>query len=441
MSPASLVRSLVPRQLVGVYHLILAYTGAFLYGFPARRMTVIGVTGTRGKTTTANYLWAILTSAGFKVGLTGTANIRVGDTERVNPYHMTMPGRFVMQKLLAEMRRAGCEIAIVETPSEGVEQHRHRGIAYDAVVLTSLYPEYLEVHGWDFGRCKRMMETIFASLHRMPRKKLRGTPVPKTIAVNADAEGHEPFLNHPADKKITYGLRRGADLTATDIVPSADAVRFSVKGHAYELRLPGSFNVGNALGAIAVADALGIPTETIRRGIASLTSVPGRMEPIVAGQAFRVFVDYAHDGPSMEAVLTAARTMRDRPDERIIVLLGAEGGGRDKKKRPVMGRLAGELADQMVVTNVDPYEDDPVPILEDIAEEAERYGKTRGETLHVIEDRRAGIQKALALAKPGDLVFITGKGAEQSMVVGGTTFPWDDRTVVREELARCTETK
>src|SRR5512133_2104215 len=164
MSIKLTIKKLVPKRIFSLYHLSLAWGGALLYGFPSRKMTIIGVTGTRGKTTTSNYIWAALTAAGYRVGQTGTANIRIGEKEMMNPYHMTMPGRFQMQKLLAQMAHDGCELAIVETPSEGVEQFRHKGIAYDILVFTVLYPEHLAIHNWDPERCTQKMIEPFIEL-------------------------------------------------------------------------------------------------------------------------------------------------------------------------------------------------------------------------------------------------------------------------------------
>ncbi|MBI4133099.1 UDP-N-acetylmuramyl-tripeptide synthetase [Candidatus Uhrbacteria bacterium] len=435
-----LIKKVAPRGLLHLYHLALAYAGAIRYGFPTRRLVVIGVTGTRGKTTTANLIWSILTAAGYTVGLTGTANIRVGSTEELNPYHMTMPGRFAMHALLARMVRAGCEIAVVETPSEGIEQYRHRGITYDAAVLTSLYPEYLETHGWNYDRLKSQIEELFASLAGHPHKKLRGAPVPKTMVIPAGLEDKARFLTHPADKKILYGTGDGTHIQATNITSTAEGVRFVVDGKTYGLKLVGSFNVENALAAIALARALGIPDAETARGLARLETVPGRMEAIGTGRPFTVFVDYAHDGPSIEAACRAAREIAAARGGRVVLVLGGEGGGRDKKKRPIMGECAARLADIVVVSNVDPYDDDPVEIIEDIARASERAGKVRGKNLFTIEDRRSGIRMALELAAEGDVVLITGKGAEQALIVGPTTLAWDDRTVTREELTRQKET-
>ncbi len=435
MSLKSSVRKIVPKSVIALYHLALAWTGAFLYGFPSKKMMIIGVTGTRGKTTTSNYIWSVLTAAGYKVGQTGTANIRIGEKETMNQYHMTMPGRFKMQKLLAQMAKAKCEIAVVETPSEGVEQFRHKGIAYDFLVFTVLYPEHLAIHNWDPERCTQKMIEPFAELMRQPRKKLRGVDIAKTIIVNRDSDGWERFWENSADKKISYGIKNHADINAGNIIPSATGVDFDANLKKFRLNIPGEYNVANALPAIAIGRTLNIDDAMIAKGLSALATVPGRMEKIEAGQAFSVYVDYAHDGPSIEALLKSARQMRTAGGK-IIIAVGAEGGGRDKEKRPVMGKLCATLADITVVTNVDPYDDDPQPILDDIANAALANNGKMNENIFVIADRRAGINKALSLAKPNDIVLITGKGAEQSMEINGRSIPWDDRAVVREELKK-----
>ncbi|MDP3948902.1 MAG: UDP-N-acetylmuramyl-tripeptide synthetase [bacterium] len=428
-----LIKFFTPRFLISLYHWFLAYLGAFIYGFPSKKMVVIGVLGTRGKTTTANFIWSILTAAGEKTGLTGTANFRIGNEEKLNESHMTMPGRFFLQKFLRKMVKAGCHYAVIETPSEGVEQWRHKGIFYDVAVLTTLYPEYMAVHNWDFERCKKMHLKVFEELHGQPRKTINGKKIPKVIVVNSENDDKNLFLNQRADKKITYGLKTGADVTANFIKTDNETVSFESGGERYELGVRGSFNVLNALGAIAVASALGIDKQHIKEGLKNLSSVPGRMEKIEAGQNFDVFVDYAHDGPSMTAVLNAVGEMSAK---KIIVVVGAEGGGRDKKKRPVIGKLAAEKSDYVVVTNVDPYDDDQNEIIEDIARAAETAGKIRNMNLFTIADRREGISQALKLAETSDIVLITGKGAEQSMIVGSEKISWDDRSVARQEIEK-----
>ena len=430
-----LIKFFTPDFLISFYHWFLAYLGAFIYGFPSKKMVVIGVLGTRGKTSTANFVWSILNAAGEKTGLTGTANFRIGNEEQLNRYHMTMPGRFFLQNFLGKMVRAGCRYAVIETPSEGVEQWRHKGIFYDVAILTTLYPEYMAVHNWDFERCKKMHLKVFEEIHTQPRKIINGKKIPKVIVVNSDNEDKNLFLKPPADKKITYGLKAGADLTATSIETDNETVSFESGGEKYELGLKGSFNVLNALGAIAVANALGIDKRYIKEGLKKLSLVPGRMEKIEAGQNFDVFVDYAHDGPSMTAALNAVGEM-SASGGKIIVVIGAEGGGRDKKKRPVIGKLAAEKSDYVVVTNVDPYDDDQNEIIEDIARAAEAAGKVRNRNLFAITDRREGIKQAFKLAREGYIVLITGKGAEQSMIIGSEKILWDDRKVARQEIEK-----
>lgn len=447
----SFLKKLFPEWLFGLYHWCMALAAAFYYRFPSRGMVVIGVTGTKGKTSTADFIWSVLTAGGHKTGLISTAHFRIGEEEFLNSYHMTMPGRFALQRFLWKMQKAGCTHCIIETTSEGIKQFRHIGIAIDAAVFTNLSPEHLPSHGNSFENYKREKGKLFASLSLSPRKIIGGRKIQKIIIANFDDPAKDYFLSFPADIKKTFGFGNGADIRAEQICDTDDGASFFVGGAEYHLQILGRFNVSNALPAIALGEIFGVSHQIIRNGFAELRVIPGRMEEIYAGQNFRVFVDYAHEGKSMAALLVTARGIAAktggpaRPSAcdaragtsaggRVILLLGAEGGGRDKAKRPVMGRIAGEKADYVIVSNVDPYEDDPHEICEDIARAAEAVGKQRGENLFVIEDRREGIRKALSLAHAGDAVFITGKGAEQSIVIGSKSAPWDDRVVAREEL-------
>ena len=429
------LRSLVSERLLSLYHYGVGLAAAVRYGFPSRQIVIIGITGTKGKTSTANFIWSCLSAGGIKTGIITTANIRIGDREILNAYHMTMPGPFTIQRLLRQMADAGCTHCVIETTSEGLKQHRNVGIQYDIGVFTNLFPEHLPSHGGSFDAYKEMKGKMFASLRAHARKIINRRQVEKIIIVNATSEHASYFLEFPADHKLTFAVGKKADYTAGNVRSGNSSVAFKLGDAEFELSIPGAFNVSNALPAIIISRLANIDDASISRGLASLSIIPGRMERIEEGQNFTVFVDYAHEGESMRNVLETATAMR-APGGKIIVLLGAEGGGRDKAKRPIMGKLTGTMADYVVVSNVDPYDDDPQEILEDIVRAAEKAGKKRDANLFVIEDRRAGIQKALSLAKAGDVVLITGKGAEQSMVVGGRNFPWDDRTVVREELTK-----
>lgn len=417
------LRGFTPERLLSIYHYLLALAAAIRYGFPSRQIVVIGVTGTKGKTSTANFIWSCLSAGGIRAGIITTANIRIGEEEILNAYHMTMPGPFTIQRLMRQMVDAKCTHCVIETTSEGLKQHRNVGIQYEIGVFTNLFPEHLPSHGGSFEKYKEMKGSMFTSL--------------KVIIANVASEHAPYFLAFPADKKITYAVGKEADCTAENVRSSETGVTFKIGGTEFRLSIPGAFNVSNALPAIIISRLANIDDAAIARGLSSLSLIPGRMERIDEGQGFTLFVDYAHEGESMRTVLETAASMRE-PGGNIIVLLGAEGGGRDKAKRPIMGRLCGKMADYVVVSNVDPYDDDPQEILEDVARTAEESGKKRDSNLFVIEDRRNGIQKALSLAKAGDIVLITGKGAEQSITIGGRKFPWDDRTVVREELQKLT---
>ncbi|MDO8575906.1 MAG: UDP-N-acetylmuramoyl-L-alanyl-D-glutamate--2,6-diaminopimelate ligase [bacterium] len=435
MQVKTLIRKALPERLLSMYHYLLALAAAVRYRFPSRHIVTIGVTGTKGKTSTANFIWSCLSVGGIKTGIITTANIRIGDREILNAYHMTMPGPFTIERLLREMVGAGCTHCVIETTSEGLKQHREVGLQYDIAVFTNLFPEHLPSHGGSFEAYKEMKGKMFASLQSHPRKAVDGKQMEKIIIANTASEHAPYFLAFPADRKLTFAVEKKADYAAQDVRSSDTGVAFKVGGAEFRLSIPGAFNVSNALPAIIISRLANVADASIARGLEKLTLIPGRMERIEAGQKFTLFVDYAHEGESMRNVLETAAAMR-APGGKIIVLLGAEGGGRDKAKRSIMGKLTGTMADYVVVSNVDPYEDDPQEILEDIARAAEGEGKKRDTDLFVIEDRRAGINKALSLAGAGDIVLITGKGAEQSMVLGGRSIPWDDRTVVREELQK-----
>ncbi|MEK7094623.1 MAG: UDP-N-acetylmuramyl-tripeptide synthetase [Patescibacteria group bacterium] len=430
-----ILKKFLPERAILFYHRALANLAAAYYRFPSDKMIVIGVTGTKGKTSTANYIWSVLNSAGERAAMISTANIIIGDNEELNKFHMTMPGRFALQKLISRAKSAGCKWCIIETTSEGIKQSRHIGINYDIVVLTNLTPEHLASHENSFEKYRDMKAVIFGNLHKSKRKMIGGKKIPKVIFANADCPHASFFLNFQADIKKTFGLNESSDYRATIKHANPETTVFEVNGLSYEIKIPGTFNVYNALPAVAIADIFNFPLNDVARGVAGISTIPGRMEKIEEGQSFTVLVDYAHEKTSMAVALDTARGLT-KDNGKVIVLLGAEGGGRDTNKRAEMGSIAAEKADYIVVSNVDPYEDDPLVIADDIARSAEQRGSMRGENLFVILDREKGIQKAISLAKPNDVVILTGKGAEQSITVGGVTTKWDDRDVVRNILKR-----
>ena len=436
MSLKTKLRRLIPSQILVAYHWTKAFFWSLRYGFPSRKMLIIGITGTKGKTTSANFLWSVLQTAGWQCGLIGTANIRIGEKEELNRYHMTMPGPKVIQALFAQMVKAGCQVCVMEATSEGLKLWRHLGIYFDIGIFTNLTPEHLPSHENNFEKYKLAKARLFESLAKGQPKLVGNRLIHPAAIINFDDIHGHFYLGYPVTRKITYGLNPAADYSARDILNTDHGLSFNVGHEHYILNILGNFNVYNTLPAIACAEYLGIPRRDIRTGLARLSVIPGRMEKIEAGQDFTLLVDYAHEKQSITGILKTAKEIVSGTKGRIIILLGAEGGGRDPRKRPIMGELAAKMADYLIVSNVDPYEDDPAEIAEDIARAARENGMRPDDNLLVILDRRAGINKALGLAEKGDVVLITGKGAEQSIIIDGKSLPWDDRVVVREELAK-----
>ncbi len=413
------------------YHRVRSFAAAVLYGFPARRMIVVGITGTKGKTSTGNYIWSVLTAGGYAAGLLSSANFRIGRTEEPNTRKMTMPDSFFIQKRLRMMRKKNIEIAVIEMTSEGMKYFRHTGIPVDIAVFTNLTPEHLRSHKNDFEVYKKAKSPLFRDALDHAARALRGTEIPTTILANADSEHAAYYLSFPATRKATFGVDHG-DMRASGIVSENESTAFAVDGTGYRLSIPGSFNVYNALPAIAIGRMLAIPEARIQEGLSSLSVIPGRMERIDEGQDATVLVDYAHEPAGMAAVLDAAARMK-APAGRIILLTGVIGGGRDS--RVPLVRVAAERADILVLTNEDPYKEDPSRLLEELARAAETEGKVRGSTLFAILDRREAINKALSLGQKGDIVIISGKGAEETMMTATGPIPWNERAIVRE-LAR-----
>lgn len=427
----ALLKRLAGQKILLVYHRMKASLAAFIYGHPSNGLIIIGITGTKGKSTTANLLWAALTGAGIKTGLLSTANIKIGERETMNPWHMTMPSPFAIQKTLRTMRNEGCDAVVLETTSQGILQSRHKGINYDIAIFTNLTPEHIQGHG-SFEKYREAKQEIFKMLRTFPHKTINGKIIPKAILANADSPEAGNFLKFDADVQYTFGVDHPADFSASHVKESPEGISFEYEGTSVNLRVIGAFNAPNALPAFGIAKLLNLDVGRIIKGLESVHLIPGRME-IIQREPFLAIVDYAHEKQSMTLALTEVRKIIPLGG-RVIALLGAEGGGRDKQKRIDMGEASARLADYVVVSNVDPYEEDPMRIIDDIANVATNNGKQDGKTLYRIPDRREGIRKCLLLAKPGDVVIITGKGAEQSMLIGKTTTPWDDRSVVREEL-------
>jgi len=443
------LRRLIPRPLLFAYHAVLNFKSQALFGFPTRKLITIGVTGTTGKTSVVSYISDILESAGERTGFVSTATVKIGSAKRLNQLKMTMSGRWTLARMLSQIRRSGARYVVIETSSQGLEMYRHLGISYDVAVFTNLTPEHIEAHG-SFEAYRAAKEKLFASLAGSHHKtdSVTGKPIKKTIVANIDDANVKYFLQYDADQKWGFSLEPDGQSSLSAVVrPSEyacgpEGISFSLRNPidrnapavTVRTKLVGIFNLQNMLAAAAVALSQGISLEKVKDALEKLEPAPGRMEPIVEGQDFSVIVDYAHVPESLELVY---KTLRDQlpQGKKLIAVLGSAGGGRDVAKRPKMGALAGRYADFVVVTNEDPYDEDPHEIVRQVAAGVEQAGKEEGTNLIKLLDRREAMRWAIQKAGPGDIVVITGKGCEPViMSKNGTRIPHDDRTVARELL-------
>lgn len=400
----------------------LAKISAELLGRPSEAFRLVGVTGTNGKTTTTHLVEAVMREALWATGLIGTLGSRIhtdGGEEQEATGHTT-PQSLELQRLFARMRDLGIKGAAMEVSSHALDQRRVAETAFDVAVFTNLTVDHLDYHG-DMESYAQAKERLFAMLAR------EGVAV-----VNRDDPAHPRFLaaqaRHGGGRALTYGLEPGADVRAEEVLHSPTGshwvLRIGAEQGSVALKLPGAFNVSNALGAAAATWALGIPVETIARGLSRAGGVPGRVEVVSPAQCpFTVLVDYAHTPDGLANVLSTARQVTGG---RLIVVFGC-GGDRDRTKRPQMGRIATTMADLAFLTSDNPRSEDPLAILAEV--EAGCTGDPR-----TVPDRREAIAAAIAEARPGDVVLIAGKGHEAVQILADRTVPFDDRQVARELL-------
>lgn len=427
-----LIKKLIPSFILSWYHLCLAHLAGLVYGHPSEKLIVIGVTGTNGKSTTVNLIANILQLAGHKVVISSTVNFSAGESVKLNNLKMTMPGRFFLQKLLRDGVNNGCMFAVIESSSEGIKQHRQIGIHYDGLVFTNLTPEHLESHG-GFENYKQAKLEYFRLLEKLPNKIINNQKIPKVIAANIDDPYSQEFLNFNIDQKVTFGVNEKADVKGSDLNLTEEGINFRVAGIEFKLNLKGQFDFYNSLAAIAITSRWGMDLNKCRQALEKIPNIPGRMELINEGQTFKVLIDYA---PEPESLNQMYATVKHWKHNKIIHLLGSTGGGRDTERREILGKIAGNNADIVIVTNEDPYDDDPQEIIHQVANGAVTAGKENNKNLFQEPDRRKAIARAFSFAQPGDLVILTGKGSEQKMAVKGGYIPWDERIVAKEELKK-----
>lgn len=435
-----LIKSIIPKSVLLSYHKILAIAANVYYGFPSRKLIVIGVTGTKGKSSTTLMIVRILEEAGFKVGSTNTIFFKVGDKEWPNNTKQGMPGRFKLQKYLRQMVDSGCTHAVIEVTSEGILQSRQWGIAFDEAVFTNLSPEHIESHG-SYEKYREDKSLIFKNLNIAYRKTI-SKDIKKVIVVNRMEKEADYFLQFPADEKWgvwgdcaqTKEVNGEKKVCGTGISETDLGVKFTWNNQTVQLSLHGEFMAINALLAMAVGQSLDIePTKCIS-ALEKIKEIPGRVQVIKARPGFTVMIDYAHEPRSFEAILTTGRNLAKQ--SKLIVVFGATGGGRDQAKRPLMGGLAAKYADYIILTTDDPYNDDPAKLIADIVpglrDNSDKWQEQ--ENWWSIIDRGQAIKKALEIAKKGDIVLLLGKGSESVMAIGDKYIPWSDFKTVQDIL-------
>ena len=409
----TLVKKLIPQNLFSTIepygHLAEAVTLSVLHGFPAHGLKVIGVTGTNGKTSTSFLIHRMLHEAGFKVGLMTTVAYGAGMDIKPQVAHMTTASVPVLHKRMKELKAQGVEWLVLETTSHALAQHRVWGVPYSVAVMTNLTHEHLDYHR-TFERYRAAKRMMFEMTNRN-RKGLR------VGVVNADDPNAEAFASAVAHPMM-YGIDNG-DIKATNVKLSSDGVDYDavVEGKTYHIHCnaPGSFNVYNSLAAVCVGHALGLTEEQVEKGIAALEGIEGRMTRIDEGQDFSVIVDYAHTPDSFEKLF---KDLKPIVKGKLIVLFGS-AGRRDEAKRAVQGRLAGQYADEVIVTEEDDRDMDGQEILEQIAGGAKEAGKIEGENLFLVHDRDEAIKVALSRAQKDDTVLLLGKGHEKDILRNG----------------------
>ena len=391
-----IIKKIIPgrifRMLEPYYHFFLAFLSAVFYLFPSCEMKVVGVTGTSGKTTTIEFLHAIFQSAGYKTASLSSLRFKILDKEEPNMLKMTLPGRFRVQKFLKDAKNKGAEYVFLEVTSEGIKQFRHKFINFYAAILTNLSEEHIESHGG------------FANYRAAKGEIFKKAPL---VILNGDDPNLEYFYEISPKEKIVF--------VSSDFPEDID------------VKIPGSFNKMNALSALTFAKREGVSPEDIRKGIEAVKGVSGRMEFVSLPEVpvnFKVLVDYAFLPQTLEKVYEILSGTVSA--KKLVCVIGAAGGGRDRWKRPLLGNIAAKYCRKVFVTNEDPYDEDPMEIIDQIA---------GPHNFQKILDRRKAIRQALKSAEDGDVVVVTGKGAEPwIMGPNGSRTPWDDRAVIKEEL-------
>ncbi len=429
------IKTIIPASIFKIYHFLLALTGALIYCFPSRQIKVIAVTGTKGKSTSIELIARILEAAGYQVAVISSIKFKMADREWPNVLKMTMPGRFTIQRFLRQAVKKGCQYCILETTSEGIVQYRHKFINCDVVAFTNLEPEHIERHG-SFDNYRRAKLKIFQENKT-------------THIINLDDQSSRYFLAVPAQTKIGFSLLPDEKQKTLRGEPGLSSLKQIVRAQEYQetnnglhlrvadtdfnLKLRGRFNAYNVLLALSLALSQDIDLTIAQSALEKIESIDGRLEMIIE-KPFKVVVDYAHTPGSLKQVY---QTLRENyPEDSLVCLLGSCGGGRDKWKRPAMGGVAAQHCHWIILTNEDPYDEDPGQIIADIKQGIQK-SNFPDDCLKVIVDRRQAIRTALSIAQENNIIIATGKGSEPWMcLAGGKKIPWQEKEIFWSEFKK-----
>lgn len=435
----SFLKKIIPkklfRQAQPIYHYLMSLSGAIIYRFPSRNITVVGITGTKGKSSVTEILARVFSDSGYKVASLGTVCFRIGNEVRPNLFKMTMPGRFFVQKFLREAVDKKCEFAFIEMTSEGAKQFRHKFVDMDALVFTNLAKEHIESHG-GYENYREAKLKIADALSKSSKKN-------KFIIGNDDDVETKLFFERAQPSKgIPYSLK-----TASPYITSDSGIEFVFEKQQFTSLLRGKFNIYNALAVLSVAKVFNLDMDKVKKSLSKISEIPGRVESVKNNLGFEIIVDYAHTPDSLKALYeafspenppTILGVSGQKTNKKLICVLGNTGGGRDIWKRPEMGKIADQYCEEIILTNEDPYDEDPKKIVDEMAVVIDK------KKLTIEMDRREAIKLAIKKAEEGSevnqnnvVVLITGKGTDPYiMEANGKKTPWSDKKVVEEELKK-----
>lgn len=427
-----LLRKLFPETgfIRLAYHKLKGVLANLMYFNPSRKMIVIGVTGTDGKTTTSNLLASFFTELGYKVGMSSTVCYRILDKTHLNLNKMTTDSPFKLQKLIKSMKKAGVELLVLEVSSHAVLQNRIWGINFDIGVLTNITEDHIEYHG-SMEEYYMTKYKFLASLHSMRRK----SGLLKTVVLNADDQFFNVFSKIKSDNVYNYGLQsKKAVIKASDVFCDNKSLTFTVNAPNIKIdvknSMVGEFNVYNLLAVASCGLALGADQKEIQKALNALEPVKGRMQIIDCGQDYTVVSDYAH---AVNALNNVCSVFKPLTKGKLTIVFGCTGGGRDKRKRPEMGAVASKFADRIILTSDDPYEEDPYNIIQDIKKGINGFDV---ENLHEIIDRKMALEFAISKAQKGDTILVAGKGGEKVTIINGQKLPFDEEAILREIISK-----